>query len=80
MKSYEKHYNMTSELLAFSKDRLNRLRDGYTAAIESGELSFQFDGYDFQVNYAEHLIQDLEDHFEKSKKTKQVYRFSGNSM
>ena len=71
---------MTSELLAFSKDRLNRLRDGYAAAIESGEQSFHFDGYDFQVNYAKHLIEDLEDHFEKSNKTKPVYRFSGNSM
>ena len=80
MKSYEKHYKMTSELLAFSKDRLNRLRDGYAAAIESGELSFQFDGYDFMVNYAKHLIEDLEDHFEKAKKAKSVYRFSGNSM
>ena len=43
MKSYEKHYKMTSGLLAFSKDRLNRLRDGYAAAIESGEQSFHFD-------------------------------------
>ena len=35
----------------------------------SGERPFLFDGYDFQINYAEHLIQDLEDHFEKSEKT-----------
>ena len=71
---------MTSELLAFSKERLNRFRDGYAAAKESGELSFQFDVYDFLVDYAEHRIDDLEDHFEKAKKTKQVYRFSGDSM
>ena len=71
---------MTSELLTFTKDRLNRLKVQYATAIASGDQSFQFDGYDFQANYAEHLIQDLEDHFEKSNKTKPVYRFSGNSM
>ena len=71
---------MTSELLTFTKDRLNRLKVQYAKAIASGEQSFQFDGYDFQANYAEHLIEDLEEHFEKSKKTKPVYRFSGNSM
>ena len=36
----------------------------------SGERPFLFDGYDFQINYAEHLIQDLEDHFEKYTKNK----------
>ena len=45
----------------------------------SGERPFLFDGYDFQINYAEHLIQDLEDHFEKYTK-KQVYCFISNSM
>tara|TARA_B100000700_G_C14202688_1_gene471052 strand:- start:38 stop:253 length:216 start_codon:yes stop_codon:yes gene_type:complete len=71
---------MASELLTFTKDRLARLKDAYASAIASGEQSFQFDGYDFLVGYAKHLIEDLEDHFEKPKKTKQVYRFSGNSM
>ena len=71
---------MTSELLTFTKDRLNRLKVQYSTAIASGDQSFQFDGYDFQANYAEHLIQDLEDHLEKAKKAKSVYRFSGNSM
>tara|TARA_X000001036_G_C20067485_1_gene557632 strand:- start:63 stop:278 length:216 start_codon:yes stop_codon:yes gene_type:complete len=71
---------MTAELLTFTTDRLNRLKLHYATAIASGEQSFHFDGYDFQVNYAKHLIEDLEDNFEKSKKTKPVYRFSGNSM
>jgi hypothetical protein len=46
----------------------------------SGEPTFQFDGHDFQVDYAKNLIEYLEDYFEKSEKTKLVYRFSGNSM
>ena len=71
---------MASQFLIFTKDRLNRLRYEYVPAIASGELSFQFDGYDFLVNYAEHLIEDLEDHFEKAKKVRLVSRFSGNSM
>ena len=71
---------MALELLTFTTDRLNRLKVQYAKAIASGEQSFQFDGYDFQAIYAEHLIEDLEEHFEKSKKTKPVYRFSGNSM
>jgi hypothetical protein len=70
---------MTSELLTFTKDRLARLKDEYAAAIASGESSFQFDGYDFLVDYAKHLIEDLETHFEKSPKTKSIYRFTGNS-
>ena len=71
--------DMTSELLTFTKDRLNRLRDEYATAKASGGASFQFDGYDLLVDYAKHLIEDLEDHFEKSKKTRPIYRFSGNS-
>ena len=70
---------MTSELLKFSKDRLTRLKDEYATAVASGEPSFQFDGYDLLVDYAKHLIEDLENHFEKSKKTRPIYRFSGNS-
>ena len=71
---------MTSELLTFTTDRLTRLKAQYTTAVSSGEQSFQFDGYDFLVDYAKNLIEDLEDYFEKSKKPQQVYRFSGNSM
>ena len=67
MKSHGQLYKMTLELLTFTKDRLKRLRGKYSVAIASGELSFQYDGYDFMVNYAEHLIKDLEDHFEKAK-------------
>jgi hypothetical protein len=55
------------------------LKDAYSTAVASGKKEFHFDGYDFLVDYAKHLIEDLEDHFEKSKKTKPVYRFSGNS-
>jgi hypothetical protein len=40
----------------------------------SGELTFQFDGHDFQVDYAKNLIEYLVDHFEKAKKTSKVYR------
>ena len=34
----------------------------------SGEKLFLFNGYDFLVSYANTFIEDLEDHFEKSKK------------
>ena len=70
---------MTSELLSFTKDRLIRLKDAYATAVATGEKEFKFDGYDFLVDYAFHLIEDLEDHFVKAKKTKPAYRFSGNS-
>jgi hypothetical protein len=56
-----------------------KLKDAYATAVASRKKEFHFDGYDFLVDYAKHLIEDLEDHFEKSKKTKPVYRFSGNS-
>ena len=70
---------MTSELLTFTKDRLSRLKDAYALAVVFDEKKFNFDGYDFLVDYTKHLIADLENHFEKSKKTKLIYRFNGNS-
>ena len=71
---------MTADLVTFTKDRLTRLWDEYALDASFGKSKLQFDEYDCVVNYAKHPIQDLEDHFEKSKKTKQVYRFTGNSM
>jgi hypothetical protein len=70
---------MKSELLTFTQDRLTKLKKSYAIAVASGEPAFQFDGYDILVDYAAHLIEDLENHFEKFKKTKPIYRFSGNS-
>ena len=70
---------MTSEILTITKERLARLKDEYAIAVASGVSSFQFDGYEFLADYSKYLIEDLKDHFKKSKKTKPIYRFSGNS-
>ena len=70
---------MPSELLTFTKDRLTKLKKLHAKAVALGEPSFQFDGYHIFFDYATHLIEDLENHFEKFKETKPIYCFNGNS-
>ena len=65
---------MSTETLTFTKDRLARLKDEYAKAKEAGLEEFNFDGYDFLIGYAYYLIEHLENHFEKAKKTSKVYR------
>ena len=71
---------MALELLTFNIGRLPRLKDEYASAVSSGKAVFQLDGYDFLVDYAENLIEYLEDYFEKAKKVKPVYCLSSNSI
>ena len=65
---------MPTETLTFTKDRLARLKDEYAKAKEAGLEEFNFDGYGFLIGYAYYLIEHLDNHFEKDKKTRSVYR------
>ena len=47
---------MKSELLTSTNDRLAKLKDKYLTVVAPGEPIFQFAAYDFQLDYAEHLI------------------------
>ena len=62
---------MPSELLTFTKARLTKLKKSHAKAVALGEPSFQFDGYHIFFDYATHLIEDLENHFEKLRKQNQ---------
>ena len=65
---------MTTETLTFSKARLARLKDCYASAEAEGKEEFEFDGITLLIGYAKYLIEYLDNHFEKAKKTSDVYR------
>ena len=65
---------MTTETLTFSKARLARLKDCYASAEAEGKEEFEFDGITLLIGYAKYLIEYLDNHFEKAKKTSAVYR------
>jgi hypothetical protein len=69
-----KGFEMPTETLTFSKERLAKPKDEYAIAKEAGLEEFNFDGYDFLIGYAYYLIEHLDNHFEKAMKTKKTFQ------
>jgi hypothetical protein len=54
---------MAKEMVEFDREKTERLREAYIAAVESDAEQFTFDGHEFLTRYAKYMLEFLDAKF-----------------